>query len=416
MNLTEEFAAARDWIANNLDIGRTTKRISVFETSIRVLGGLLSAYDLSSDDMFLRKAVQVAKVLLRAVDPLTGLPYPMYNPSTRKTYMPKWHQNSAILAEAGTLQIEFLRVALAANDSTLAEAIMPILARFDEMAQPNSVPKGLYSNFVSFKTQRFVRDHVSFGALGDSFYEYLLKLWLYTGKRYPRLVRMYNDIAQAARTSLIMKSSPSNLTYISEFKTKKLTHKQDHMACFAGGLFALGSQHIRGHDEFLQIGAELTATCFVIYERQSSHLSPESVTFKSNADFFSTKSNGFFYLLRPEAIESMFIMWRITHDERYRQMAWRLFTSIEKHCRIASGGYSGVKDVRQAHLVHDDLQQTFLLAETFKYLFLIFSDDSVVPLDKYVFNTEAHPLKILNEDTLNSPILKKLMEPYEKIE
>jgi mannosyl-oligosaccharide alpha-1,2-mannosidase len=136
------------------------------------------------------------------------------------------------------------------------------------------------------------------------------------------------------------------------------------------------------------------------------------VTFKSNADFFSTKSNGLFYLLRPEAIESLFVMWRITHDVRYRQMAWRIFTSIEKHCKVASGGYSGVKDVRQAHLVHDDLQQTFLLAETFKYLYLIFSDDDVISLDEYIFNTEAHPLKILSKEVLdNSPIIKKLMEP-----
>ena len=57
-------------------------------------------------------------------------------------------------------------------------------------------------------------------------------------------------------------------------------------------------------------------------------------------------------------------------------------------------GYSGVKDVYASSAQQDDVQQSFFFAETLKYLFLIFSDDSVLPLDKYVFNSEAHPFRI----------------------
>ena len=68
--------------------------------------------------------------------------------------------------------------------------------------------------------------------------------------------------------------------------------------------------------------------------------------------------------------------------------------AIEKHCRVENG-YSGIKDVEASSVVHDDVQQSFFLAETLKYLYLLFSDDDVIPLDKWVFNTEAHPLPIL---------------------
>ena len=74
---------------------------------------------------------------------------------------------------------------------------------------------------------------------------------------------------------------------------------------------------------------------------------------------------------------------------------WELFSAYEKHCKVASGGYVGIRDVNSANPPLDDTQQTFWLAETLKYLYLLFSDDSVIPLDEYVFNTEAHPLKIV---------------------
>lgn len=90
------------------------------------------------------------------------------------------------------------------------------------------------------------------------------------------------------------------------------------------------------------------------------------------------------------------MLWRTTHDPKYRDWAWEAFVAIETHCRV-EGGYSGIQNVNSLPVVHDDLQQSFFLAETLKYLYLIFSDDDVIPLDQYVFNTEAHPLGIITE-------------------
>ena len=69
--------------------------------------------------------------------------------------------------------------------------------------------------------------------------------------------------------------------------------------------------------------------------------------------------------------------------------------ALEKHCRINSGGFSGIKDVYDPSAPKDDVQQSFLIAETLKYLFLLYSDDSVLPLDRWVFNTEAHPFPLI---------------------
>ncbi len=95
-------------------------------------------------------------------------------------------------------------------------------------------------------------------------------------------------------------------------------------------------------------------------------------------------------------IESYFYLWRITKDEKYRDWAWDAAQSIEKYCRTEFG-YSGIRNVYEAEVVHDDVQQSFFFAETLKYLYLIFSDDDILPLDKYVFNTEAHPFLISAE-------------------
>lgn len=68
--------------------------------------------------------------------------------------------------------------------------------------------------------------------------------------------------------------------------------------------------------------------------------------------------------------------------------------SIEANCKVLNG-YSGIADVTRLPPVHNDNQESFFLAETLKYLFLTFTDDSVISLDEWVFNTEAHPLRIV---------------------
>jgi len=102
------------------------------------------------------------------------------------------------------------------------------------------------------------------------------------------------------------------------------------------------------------------------------------------------------------AIESLFIAYRLTGDNRYREYGWKIFQSTEKYCRLESGGYASILNVDDIHSEKIDKMETFFMSETLKYLYLLFSDASILPLDKFVFNTEAHPLPIFTPTTRTS--------------
>ena len=120
-------------------------------------------------------------------------------------------------------------------------------------------------------------------------------------------------------------------------------------------------------------------------------LAPESIQFDSQ-DGWDVKEPR--YQLRPETIESLYIMYSITNHEVYRHWAWRIFKSIELHCKTEVA-FSGITDVRDVPATQDNKMESYVMAETFKYLWLLFDDyaGSLLPLNKYVFNTEAHPIK-----------------------
>jgi mannosyl-oligosaccharide alpha-1,2-mannosidase len=113
----------------------------------------------------------------------------------------------------------------------------------------------------------------------------------------------------------------------------------------------------------------------------------------SGMEAVAVSNNDKYYILRPEVLESYFYLWRMTKDNKYREWAWDFVEAIEKYCKT-SNGYSGISNVYDIHSKKDDVMQSFFVAETLKYLYLMFSDDSVISLDKYVFNTEAHPFLI----------------------
>ncbi|KAJ3315345.1 hypothetical protein HDV04_003738 [Boothiomyces sp. JEL0838] len=113
-------------------------------------------------------------------------------------------------------------------------------------------------------------------------------------------------------------------------------------------------------------------------------------------------------LLRPETVESLFILYRVTGKTIYREWGYSIYRSFEKYCKVADGGYSDINDVRSDSPQFRDKMQTFFLGETLKYLYLLFSPEEYLPLDKFIFNTEAHPLPVF--DLRNDPIYKDLLQ------
>lgn len=96
-------------------------------------------------------------------------------------------------------------------------------------------------------------------------------------------------------------------------------------------------------------------------------------------------------IMRPETVESFMYLWRKTGDQKYRDWGWDIFQAFETQTKLPTG-YTGLRDVNTGE--KDDKMQTFFLAETLKYLYLLFSPSTVIPLDEWVFNTEAHPMRI----------------------
>ncbi|KAM8719384.1 hypothetical protein ACLKA7_012008 [Drosophila subpalustris] len=391
MGLEKEYKEGRDWIERKFSLDNISAELSVFETNIRFVGGMLTLYAFTGDPLYKEKAQHIADKLLPAFQTPTGIPYALVNTKTGMAKNYGWASGgSSILSEFGTLHLEFAYLSDITGNPLYRERVQTIRQVLKEIEKP----KGLYPNFLNPKTGKWGQLHMSLGALGDSYYEYLLKAWLQSGQTDEEAREMYDE-AMLAIMDKMVRTSPNGLTYVSDLKFDRLEHKMDHLACFSGGLFALGAATRQNEhtNKYMDVGKGITNTCHESYIRTPTQLGPEAFRFSDAAEARALRSQEKYYILRPETFESYFVLWRLTHDQKYRDWGWEAVLALEKHCRTAHG-YCGLRNVYQQEPQKDDVQQSFFLAETLKYLYLLFSDDSVLPLDEWVFNTEAHPLPI----------------------
>jgi len=111
--------------------------------------------------------------------------------------------------------------------------------------------------------------------------------------------------------------------YVFPYANGQQNRIMEHLACFSGGMFAMGARDMKD----LSIGAFIANSCYRMYEFTRTGLSPESVFVKQDANYDISSP---YYILRPEAVESFFYMWRLTHDQKYRNWGWSVFQAIEK--------------------------------------------------------------------------------------
>jgi hypothetical protein len=263
---------------------------------------------------------------------------------------------------------------------------------------------GLYPYYLRLSNKsepkpKFANSKLTFGAMADSAYEYMLKMWLQGGKTESMYRDMYDKAIMGMHDELKQASTPSGLTYIADKSNGSIDSKMDHLVCFMGGLLALGAYtDPQGLDSAraqrdLRTGKALTYTCYQMYARMNTGISAEFVQFEDGADFDIGRGAPH-YLLRPETVESFFILNQLTGDPIYREWGWEVLQAIEKYCKtdIAYGELSNVADTNGKPR---DRMESFFLAETLKYLYLLFDPDTEIDvLHKHVFNTEAHPTRI----------------------
>jgi mannosyl-oligosaccharide alpha-1,2-mannosidase len=267
------------------------------------------------------------------------------------------------------------------------------LAVFDYLRNYKLAIPGLYPTYMNTRTGKFSEPfRYSIANDADSFYEYILKIWISTGHERFRI--MFEEAADAVIEKLLVTSPLGTHTILSDGvgDSNKNFH---HLSCFAGGMFTLGgaTRRTKKWTLYLDVGRRVTDTCYAMYQVTPHGLGAEVGSLSDEGINIVQKTVS----LRPETIESIFYQYRVTKDPKYREWGANIISSLNKYAKTEAGfhGLEGDKPM--------DSMESFFIAETLKYLYLLFSDHSVISLKEYVFNTEAHPFSIRGHGMRKDP-------------
>lgn len=447
--ILKELIDITNWCDNVLDYDIDTE-VNLFETTIRMLGGLLSGYHFTQDieqidsQVFLNKAIDLADRLSKVFinnsefdNEKFVIPYSSINLANGEKRKNLWDAGSSSTAEFTTLQLEFKYLSYLTGNQTywsLVESVYPVLYEANDLLSPDTWDS-LVPIFTNPTNGKFYGNNIRFGSRGDTFYEYLLKQFLLTGDLF--YYKLYRRAMDGMKKNLLRRhATPNKLTYIAERPhglNGELSSKMDHLVCFMGGLLAMGATHgypisiaqnstwwDNDHADDWILAQEITHTCYQMYHQIPAGLSPEIVVFNDPAahemneihkSWWLSKDHDFFVkpldahnLQRPETVESIMYLYHLTNDTKYRMWGEEIVNSFMTnsciHCDDPNErSYVSLDNVINLPTRKRDNMESFWLAETLKYLHLLFQDN--VDLTKIVFNTEAHPLPVLDASTLN---------------
>ncbi|HAF21788.1 MAG TPA: glycoside hydrolase family 47 [Blastocatellia bacterium] len=371
MGFKDEATSTKSYIIQNLSFDKDIY-VQNFEITIRLLGGLLSSYQLTGDKRLLALAEDLGNRLLPVFDSPTGLPYRFVNLKTGKVRGAESNP-----AETGTLLIEF---------GTLSKLTgRPIFYDKAKRALVETYKRrsaiGLVGEKINVETGKWTNtdSHIS-GAI-DSYYEYLLKCWLLFDDQDCR--RMWLDSIAAINKYLpdevdreVSRRLERELWYgHADMNTGKRTATTyGALDAFFPAVLALSGD--------LKRAARLQESSFRMWKLHN--IEPEEINYQTMEVTYPG------YPLRPEIIESTYYLYHYTKDPHYLAMGQTLFADFMKHCRTEEG-YAALQSVVTKE--KSDSMQSFLFAETFKYFYLLFAPARTLNFDKVIFNTEAHPIQ-----------------------
>ena len=438
MNLTKEVAHAREWISTTLSYD-VDHDVSTFETTIRMLGGLLTAHYMSmayptyapvadqlGDDLYLERATDLADRLLGAYESKSGVPFASVNLHTHKGIPSHDDGGASSTAEATSLQLEMKYMSKLTGETHYWEAAEKVMQVVDD----NWAKDGLLPIFINANDGQFRGSNIRLGSRGDSYYgqyhpaarnahtnvrtEYLIKQYLQTSQQEPIYREMWDETLAAIQKHLITYSSPSNLTILAERPSGldgALMPKMDHLVCFMPGTIAMATTNGKTLEEArkspswgskqeaeMELARQLTKTCWGMYKVTATGLAPEIAYFHvhephmmmkdgilqspntlsddPDADWrkdYDIHHQDVHNLQRPETVETLFYMWRVTGDEMYRQWGWEMFEAFVKHTKVSGdAGYSSIKNVNEVPTSSRDNMESFWLvshSQKAKYIY-----------------------------------------------
>jgi mannosyl-oligosaccharide alpha-1,2-mannosidase len=420
--------------------------INTHDVNIRLLGGLLSAYDLSADVRLLQKCIEVGDMLYSAFDTPNRMPIIHWDPHKAARQEEQLAEENVLAAEVGSYALEFIRLSQITGDSKYFDAIQRVMELFDRQQESTKLA-GLWPVVINARAEQFDGDVFTLGAEANSLYKVLPRAYVLLGGQIPMYRRIYERYTfAAAGHNLFRPMNPDEKDVLLSgtvrvFMTqngKARTHLESqvhYQSCFAGGMFALGGAlfKIPAHKK---IANKLVDGCIWAHEamplgimpeafdtvpcasqthcpwnewhwkqeawKKANSLQPEPMP-DLNIDTFLKDHRlpkGFICIpdatakLRPDVIESMFILYRTTEREDLLDKAWIMFQALQNASRTENGNAAIVDvTVEGTQPILSDSMHNFWTSETLKYFYLMFSSADMISLDDYVFNAGGHPLK-----------------------
>ena len=363
MGFKDEADKTREYIVTNLSFDKDVD-VQNFEITIRLLGGLLSSYQLTGDERLLALADDLGTRLLPVFNSPTGIPYRYVNLKTGKV-----RGEVSNPAETGTLMIEFGTLSKLTRKTEFYEKAKRAVV--ETYNRRSSI--GLVGTRINVESGQWTNTDSHISAEIDSYYEYLLKSWLLFEDR--DFERMWRASIKAVNQYLA-DDLGAELWYGHADMTsgKRTTSTYGALDAFFPAVLALSGD--------LRRARRLQDSSFKMWNAHG--IEPEEYNYRTREVLDAR------YPLRPEIVESTYYLYRYTKDPRYLTMGKKLWSDFVKHCRT-DVAYAGLRNVVTKEKA--DTMQSFLFAETFKYFYLLFAPEKTLDFRSVIFNTEAHPIK-----------------------
>ncbi|HEV8591252.1 MAG TPA: glycoside hydrolase family 47 protein [Pyrinomonadaceae bacterium] len=376
MGFKKEADETREYIAKNLSFDKDIY-VQNFEITIRILGGLLSSYQITGDKRLLNLADDLGARLLPVFDSPTRLPYKFVNLKTGKT-----RDTVTNPAETGTLLIEFGTLSKLTGKPIYYEKAKRALVE----TYKRRSPIGLIGTNINVETGKWTNTDSHVSAEIDSYYEYLLKCSILFDDKDCR--SMWEDSISKIHSFLADEGENMSKKNVNgpvivgdlwyghaDMNTGKRTETTTGaLDAFFPAVLAL--------DGDLNRARALQDSMFKMW--QLNGIEPEVYNYKTG----KVEHSG--YPLRPEIVESTYYLYHYTKDPKYLAMGKQMWEDFVKYCRT-DVAYAGLKNVETKEKT--DYMHSFVFAETFKYFYLLFATEKTLDFKKVVFNTEAHPIR-----------------------
>lgn len=383
INELEKFDSAVRLVADSVTFDSDIV-VSVFEVNIRVMGGLLSGHVLANyvqerfppllhwyQGQLLVLAQDLGNRLMPAFNTTTGIPHPRVNLRHGMNSPKIISVRETCSACAGTMILEFGALSRLTGDHVYERVARKAM---DYLWSQRNRGSDLIGTILNIHSGDWVRRDSGVGAGVDSYYEYLLKAYILFGddQYLKRFNRHYSGIMK------YVSQGPLLVDVHMHRPTSNAKGFMDSLLAFWPGL-----QVLKGD---LVPAIETHELLYQVIQRHN-YLMPEAFSI-SDFDVHWAMS-----LMRPEFVESTYFLYKSTGDPHYLDVGKNVLTAINKFSR-SKCGFAAVKDVRTGS--QEDRMDSFVLAETFKYLFLLFADpsDLVLNLEDFIFTTEAHLLPL----------------------